>query len=106
MNFLAIINAVKLVFQLLPLIHDAVNQIELLFPQGGMGQQKLEMVKGVIEKAMSAFGVGEQVFSNVWPMISGLIAQFVSIKNAEKPAPYLAPVEEKSDFSNLPKVGA
>lgn len=94
MNIMLVINAIKLVFQLLPVIHQAVDQIEELFPQGGMGAKKLEMVKGIIEKTMSAFGVGENIFNNIWPVISGLIAQFVTIKkevipNAQNVAPVI-----------------
>ena len=99
MNFIAILQAIKLVFSLLPLIHDAVNQIELLFPQGGVGAQKLEMVKGVIEKAMAAYGVAGDTFGAIWPMISGLISSFVSIKNAATSTPNASNVVPVVDLS-------
>jgi hypothetical protein len=103
MNFIAILQAIKLVFSLLPMIHDAVNQIETLFPQGGIGAQKLDMVKGVIEKALSAYGVAEGTFGAVWPMISGLIAQFVAIKNASAPeAPKAISAASASTSVGLP----
>lgn len=79
MNFL---KALSLIFSMLPMIEQAITQIETLFPQGGIGQQKLDMVKAIIEKASSAFGIGDSVFESIWPMISASVSAVVSMKNS------------------------
>lgn len=84
MNFFAIL---KLVFSLLPIIHSAIDQIETLFPQGGYGVQKLDMVKNIVEKAMSVSDMGANAFTAVWPMIAGIVGDIVSIKNSLKRDP-------------------
>lgn len=77
MNFLEIL---KLAISLLPILHDAVASVETLFPQGGNGQKKLDMVKGILEQAMTAGGYASTAFSAVWPVASSLIASIVSMK--------------------------
>lgn len=77
MNFFAIL---KLIFSLMPIIHQAIDQIETLFPQGGYGAQKLAMVQTVVEKAMSVSDVGGTAFTAVWPMISGMVGDIVALK--------------------------
>lgn len=79
MNFLAVL---KLIITLLPIIHSAVDQIEQLFPQGGYGAQKLEMVKTIIEKSISISELGGSAFGSIWPIISGVIGHIVSLKKA------------------------
>jgi hypothetical protein len=77
MNFLAML---RLVFSLLPIIHEAIDQIETLFPQGGNGATKLAMVQSVIEKAMKVTDTGGAVFSAIWPTVAGLIGDIVAMK--------------------------
>src|SRR6266705_2200530 len=96
MNFFAVL---KLVFSLLPIIHSAIDQIEALFPLGGYGVQKLDMVKNIIEKAMSVSDLGGSAFTAVWPMIAGIVGDIVSIKNSMKRDPQ--PADSGGTF--LPK---
>lgn len=79
MNFIEIL---KLVFSLLPILHDAVAAVEALFPQGGNGQKKLDMVRAILEQAMSASGAASSTFSIVWPVLSTTIGSIVAIKKA------------------------
>jgi hypothetical protein len=77
MNFLTIL---KIALSLLPIIHDAVDQVETLFPQGGKGAAKLEMVKSIIENTLAVSDSAGATMQVVWPVVSGMIAQIVSIK--------------------------
>lgn len=86
MNFFAIL---KLIIQLLPIIHTAIDQIDDMFPASGYGAQKLALVKTIIEKAIAISDVGEAfgknpawTFDSIWPMLSGIIANIVSAKKA------------------------
>jgi hypothetical protein len=86
MNFFAIL---KLIIQLLPVIHLAVDQIDDMFPASGHGAQKLALVKTILEKAIAISDVGEAfgknpswTFDSIWPMLSGIIANIVSTKKA------------------------
>lgn len=79
MNFLSIL---KLALSLLPIIHDAVDQIEKLFPQGGNGARKLELVKAIIEQVLSVTDTTGATMSLVWPIVSGIVSQIVAMKKA------------------------
>jgi len=79
---LQFLEILKLALSLLPIVHDAVAQVELLFPQGGNGAKKLDMVKGIIEQAMSVTGAASGAFSSVWPVLETAISGIVSLKKA------------------------
>lgn len=78
MNFIAMF---RLVISLLPILHQAIDTIETMFPQGGNGAAKLAMVQGIVEKAMSVTDTGGAVFASVWPMLAGMVNDIVAIKN-------------------------
>lgn len=77
MNFLQIL---KIALGLLPIIHDTVDAVEKLFPQGGNGAKKLEMVKSIIENTLAVSDSAGATMQVVWPVVSGMIAQIVSFK--------------------------
>lgn len=77
MNYLSIL---KLILSMLPLIHAAIDQIDDLFPQGGYGAHKLELVKSILEKAMQVSDLGNMAFDSIWPTLNAIISQIVAIK--------------------------
>ena len=81
MNF---IETVKLAVSMLPTIVDAVNTVEKLFPEGGKGAAKLEMVKGMLMAANEHAQSQIANFESFWPMISKLIASIVALTKIVK----------------------
>lgn len=65
---------------LLPLLVQTVRVVEQAFPVSGMGQQKLEMVRGTLEKAYEASGEVQTAFSQVWPILNTLINSIVAMQ--------------------------
>lgn len=94
MNFFAIL---KLIVQLMPIIHSAIDQIDDLFPQGGYGAEKLALLKTIVEKAIAvsdmAGPLGSSGFSILWPLISSTVSNLVSTKKAIKSLESNKPVE-------------
>lgn len=77
MNF---IETVKLVVTMLPTIVDAISTVEKLFPEGGKGQAKLEMVKGMLTAANEQAESKIADFEKIWPLFSKIIAGIVAFK--------------------------
>jgi hypothetical protein len=95
MNFLAIL---KLIVQMLPIIHAAVDQIDDVFPASGQGTDKLALLKTMIEKSIAISDVGSAFAANpawsfemIWPLISGTVANVVATKKAIAAAPTVYP---------------
>lgn len=78
---------IKLALALLPILYSAVDQIEDMFPQGGNGQQKLEMVKNIIQSAMTVSEFGVNGFNTVWPMLASMVGGIVAMKKKVMPEP-------------------
>lgn len=72
----------KLVIQLLPLIVQAVQAVEAAVPVAGAGQQKLEMVKSVVQNAINTASQIGPTFEQLWPAISAVVASLVAAFNA------------------------
>lgn len=66
---------IKLVISILPIIIEAVKQIEALFPESGNGRQKLELVKNILISADSNL-------EDSWPLISKVIGSVVAFCNS------------------------
>lgn len=80
MQFIA---ALKLALTLMPILIDLIKQVEALFPSGGQGQQKLNMVKNLLQ---SAYAVGNDLgisFDQMWAAAQPLVAAAVAIYNAD-----------------------
>jgi len=80
MDFASIINDAKLLVSLLPVLSQLVDQVEQLFPQGGKGQQKLELVKTALQHASQVAGSTEATFNSVWPTLSSMVSSIVALK--------------------------
>lgn len=85
MSILNNLNILKIVISLLPIIRTAVDQIEDLFPQGGYGQQKLAMLKTILQTVIDTTDLGSGVFLKIWPLVMDIVAKLVALKNATKP---------------------
>lgn len=76
-NFFIILGLVN---QLLPLILQTVKALEVEFPQGGQGAQKLQMVTSIIEQALSATQglqvTAQQLLPIVTPIVSAAVAMY------------------------------
>lgn len=90
MNFLAIM---QLITSLLPIIHNTVEQVEVLFPEKGRGAEKLAMVKDVVETAINVSDIGSAMAQagrgapsdTLWPVVSGVIGSIVAMKKSRQP---------------------
>lgn len=72
---------VKLVLALFPVLISAIKAVEEAIPGQGNGEQKLAMVRGVLE---SAFKVASDVtvqFEAIWPALAGTISAVVGAFN-------------------------
>ena len=68
----------QIILSLLPFIKGAIETIEAQFPDAGIGGQKLELVKTIIEAAYESAGPdGEYGMDDIWPGISKVITYLV-----------------------------
>lgn len=79
MRFLQIL---KILIGLLPIVVEAVKTVEQALPVSGQGQQKLAMVRQMIESAYQAAGDVEVAFEQIWPAVSAAISAAVAMFNA------------------------
>lgn len=76
MNF---IEVAKAIFQLMPVVIEAVKQVEAMFPEGGKGQLKLEMVRSTLEEGYKIVGNTAQDFAALWPALNAIITVAVKL---------------------------
>lgn len=77
-NVLAVIRAV---LALLPVIIEAVRAIEVAFPQGGAGQQKLAAVRAIVESSYGPAAATSLAFEALWPALSATVGAVVALAN-------------------------
>lgn len=63
-----------LVIQMIPSIIDIIKKVEELYPETGAGQEKLQLVKDMLQAAYD--GV-----SDAWPQIEKIVAFIVDFAN-------------------------
>jgi hypothetical protein len=80
MNFF---ETVKTIVAMLPMVIEAVNTVEKLFPEGGKGAAKLEMVKSMLVAANDHAKKVDD-FEAFWPVISKTIAGVVAFMKVGK----------------------
>lgn len=77
-----ILAIISLINNLLPLILQTVRTVESLFPAGGQGAAKLEMVQGVVQHALNV-STGVQVSAEkILPVLVPIVSGAVHILNA------------------------
>jgi len=79
MKFLQI---ARLIISMMPILISAIKAAEDALPGKGKGEQKLAMVRGMLESAYGAATDAESTFDEVWPAIQKAIASIVAAFNA------------------------
>lgn len=80
-----ILATVQAILMLLPLIIQAIDALENLFPQQGIGAQKLGVLKSMIQSAYETTGSVTTGFATLWPAIEKVVSSIVSVKNTLTP---------------------
>jgi hypothetical protein len=75
------IQTAKLILSLLPLILEAVKAVEAALPEGGMGAQKLGLVRQTLQAAFDIADDGFASFEKVWPALEKTIGAVVGLFN-------------------------
>lgn len=77
MNLSTIVSNLKAVAELLPTIIKAIKVLEEQFPESGLGQQKLGLVRSILQ------GVYDNMdeFDSIWPYLNKAINAIVSFMN-------------------------
>lgn len=70
-----------LINQIFPLLIGMIRQAEEAIPGSGAGEQKLAMVRGVLETAWGVTGQAEVSIKEVWPVIQSLVSGIVAALN-------------------------
>lgn len=75
------IQTIRLILSLLPLILDTIRAIEAALPAGGLGREKLALVRTTIESAYIAAGEAADSFETIWPALERTIGAAVALFN-------------------------
>lgn len=75
------IEAIKLVLSLFPVIVQAVKTVEEMFPAGGLGAEKLAIVREMLEAAYAMATDISGAFEQIWPTVQKIIDTVVGIFN-------------------------
>lgn len=79
MKFLSI---VRTIVSLLPMLIQVIRSVEEAIPGQGKGEQKLVMVRSVLEAAFDASNDIESSFDELWPALQRAIAAIVTALNS------------------------
>jgi hypothetical protein len=71
----------KLVISLFPLLIKAIQAVEEAIPDAGRGQEKLELIKGVVQTTYETSTKLSMSFEQLWPSLSGTIKAIVNAFN-------------------------
>lgn len=72
---------VKIIASLLPTLIEIIKAVEAAIPDSGKGQDKLAMVRELLQVAYDATGDIGQSFSELWPLIQQVIDRIVALFN-------------------------
>lgn len=68
------LETIKLILQLVPIILELVKAIETQIPEGGQGKAKLEFIETVLTQAYPQI-------TNIWGMVEKIISSAVALYN-------------------------
>jgi hypothetical protein len=71
-----------LINQLFPLVIGLIRGAEEAIPGQGAGEQKLAMVRGMLESAFAVTGKAEASFTEIWPVVQSMVTGAVAALNA------------------------
>lgn len=78
-----LISIIRTVIALLPVLIDAIKAAEAAIPGNGKGEQKLSLVRGILQAAYEAATDVENTFEEIWPTLNKTINTVVaSLKTA------------------------
>lgn len=72
----------KLVIGLFPLLIQAVQAVEAAIPVSGNGQQKLELIKSIIQSSYESSNKVMVTFEQLWTPLSSVVKSIVTAFNA------------------------
>lgn len=76
-----VLQILKLILSLLPLILDTVRAIEAALPEGGNGSAKLALVREAISAGYSVASDAVTSFEQAWPAIEKVVGAAVTLFN-------------------------
>ena len=74
----------KLVVSILPTIIEIIKSVEEAIPGKGIGEQKLELLRNILESTYNLSGELTLKFDDVWNVVKSLTSVLVSIFNKTK----------------------
>lgn len=74
---------VQLAVSMIPLLIDAIKAVEAAVPGTGRGEQKLALVRELLESAHRTTQGMDVAFSELWPVLQTLINRLVATFNAD-----------------------
>lgn len=83
MSFISVLNIAKTVISLIPLVVQAIQVVEAAIPGKGKGEQKLSMVRSIIEEVYDEADDLIEPFEAIWTRLSRLVSRFVVIFNGD-----------------------
>jgi hypothetical protein len=76
------IKIMKIIISLMPILVDAIKAAEEALPGNGKGEQKLAMIRGILEAGYSMATDAEASFDEIWPAIIKAVGSIVTAFNA------------------------
>jgi hypothetical protein len=77
-----VLSVIKTVVSLMPVVIELIKTVEAAVPDGGVGKQKLELVKAALEKVFATATDLTATFQQVWPVMESIVGSLVAIFNA------------------------
>jgi hypothetical protein len=81
-SFLAVLQVIGTLF---PIVVKLVETIQHALPDSGQGAIKLEMLKGLLEKAYAQEQTMAVSFEHVWPYLEPVVAGVVKVVKGRTP---------------------
>lgn len=72
---------ISFILAISPKIMEIVTAVEKMFPEGGQGAAKLELVKNMLQSVFDGLGSFKVTFEEMWPTIQKMVAAIVSFAN-------------------------
>lgn len=73
-----LISTIRTIVALLPMLIEAIKAAEAAIPGSGKGEQKLALVRGMLQAAYEAATDVDNTFEEVWPAINKTINTVVT----------------------------
>lgn len=74
-----VLEILKIVASLIPVIVQAIKAIEEAIPDKGQGAQKLTIIRTMVEQAFGQIEQASVAFQDVWPIVESTVGGFVKL---------------------------